>query len=49
MAFMFRDATAFNQNLTSWSVANVTVCGLFNGGTSGLSNGNLPNFTNCTP
>jgi len=49
MAFMFDNATDFNQNLTSWSVANVTVCDQFNGGTSGLSNGNLPNFTNCTP
>ncbi|MBC3759265.1 BspA family leucine-rich repeat surface protein [Hyunsoonleella sp. SJ7] len=49
MAFMFRNATNFNQNLTGWSVANVTSCVQFNAGSSGLSDSNRPNFTNCTP
>jgi surface protein len=48
MGFMFREATNFNQNLTNWSVANVTSCGQFNGA-SGLSDSNRPNFINCTP
>ena len=49
MSKMFNNAAAFNQNLSGWDVDNVTNCSNFAGGTSILSAGNTPNFTNCTP
>jgi hypothetical protein len=47
MGYMFYAAT-FNQNLSSWSVANVTDCTDFFDGAP-LTESNTPNFTNCTP
>lgn len=45
---MFINASNFNQDLSGWSVGGVTNCSTFNTN-SGLSVGNLPNFTSCTP
>jgi len=48
MSFMFRNAVAYNQDLSGLDVSNVTNCQNFS------LNANLwsqpkPNFTNCTP
>jgi len=48
MGYMFNSADAFNQDLSSWSVANVTDCFNFSF-ESPLTEANTPNFTNCTP
>jgi surface protein len=45
---MFSGADAFNQNLSSWSVDNVTYCTSFNYNTPQWTL-TKPNFTNCTP
>ena len=45
---MFLGATDFNQDLSSWSVDGVTNCTSFSDGAP-LTEGNTPNFTNCTP
>ena len=45
---MFYNATAFNQNLSSWSVDGVTSCNNFNPGTTPWTLPK-PNFTNCNP
>jgi hypothetical protein len=39
---------SFNQDLSSWSVANVTNCTDFNGQSVGWTLPK-PSFTNCTP
>jgi len=48
MASMFENATSYNQDLSSWNVANVTFCSGFS---TGATSWTLPkpNFTNCTP
>ena len=48
MRAMFFYADAFNQDLSTWSVDNVTYCDSFSDGAP-LTEGNTPNFTNCTP
>jgi surface protein len=45
---MFREASVFNQNLSSWSVSNVTNCVNFSQDTPAWTLPK-PNFTNCTP
>jgi hypothetical protein len=45
---MFADAIVFNQDLSSWSVDNVTNCDGFSL-YAPLTEANTPNFTNCTP
>lgn len=45
---MFRDATSFNQDISTWSVNNVTDCTDFSDAAP-LTGANTPNFTNCTP
>ena len=47
MSSMFGN-TSFNQDISSWSVDNVTYCGSFSDGAP-LTEANTPNFTNCTP
>ena len=44
---MFSDSN-FNQNISSWSVDGVTNCNSFSDNCP-LTEGNTPNFTNCTP
>jgi surface protein len=44
---MLRDSD-FNQDLSSWNVANVTSCSLFNENTPQWILPK-PNFTNCNP
>jgi len=46
MRYMFYDASDFNQDLSSWSVSNVTVCDDFSKGTTAWTLPK-PNFTNC--
>ena len=46
--FMFKDATSFNQDLSSWSVDGVTQCLQFSDGATSWTLPQ-PNFTNCTP
>jgi hypothetical protein len=48
MGFMFYGATAFNQDLSSWSVDGVTDCINFSDVTPSWTLPQ-PNFTNCTP
>ena len=48
MSAMFAEATAFNQNLSSWSVDGVTNCFAFSQNTPQWTLPQ-PNFTNCTP
>jgi hypothetical protein len=48
MFSMFRDAVSFNQDISSWSVDNVTGCFGFSFNAP-LTQENTPNFTNCTP
>ncbi len=48
MSVMFRSAEAFNQDLTQWDVARVVQCGGFSQD-SGLTEANLPSFSNCNP
>ncbi len=48
MSFMFFRATAFNKDLSGWVVNNVILCLSFYSD-SGLSQANLPPFSNCTP
>jgi hypothetical protein len=45
---MFSGADTFNQNLSSWSVDNVTYCTSFNYNTPQWTLPK-PTFTNCTP
>ena len=47
MGYMFYD-TPFNQDISSWSVDNVTNCEGFRT-SAPLTEENTPNFTNCTP
>jgi surface protein len=48
MYAMFVGLSSFNQDLSSWSVENVTSCSRFS---EGASTWTLPqpNFTNCNP
>ena len=48
MEGMFMRAGAFNQDLSDWSVSNVTDCEYFNYETPQWTLPQ-PNFTNCTP
>jgi len=48
MQDMFLSADAFNQDISSWSVDNVTSCNNFSENAP-LTEANTPNFTNCTP
>jgi len=48
MAYMFSSATAFNQDLSSWSVDGVTDCSNFSDSTTSWTLPQ-PNFTNCDP
>ena len=48
MYYMFAGATSFNQDLSSWSVSNVTQCTDFSLNTSAWTLPK-PNFTACTP
>ena len=48
MEKMFREAIAYNQDLSSWSVNGVTNCGDFSLGATSWTLPQ-PNFTNCTP
>jgi hypothetical protein len=48
MESMFNFATSFNQDLSSWSVNNVTFCNQFSDGAYSWTLPQ-PNFTNCTP
>jgi len=48
MAYMFGDATSYNQDLSSWSVDGVTQCLQFSDGATSWTLPQ-PNFTNCTP
>ena len=45
---MFREASNFNQDISSWSVDNVTNYYQFGDGAP-LTEANTPNFTNCDP
>ena len=45
---MFQGATSFNQDLSGWSVNNVTSCTDFSDGATSWSDPK-PNFTSCTP
>jgi len=47
MSSMF-NTTPFNQDISSWSVDNVTNCTSFSDNCP-LTEANTPNFTNCTP
>lgn len=47
MLAMFKDSN-FNQNISSWDVVKVINCSEFSLNAP-LTNGNTPNFTNCTP
>ena len=47
MRYMFY-TSAFNQDLSTWSVDDVTSCGNFSEDAP-LTDANTPNFTNCTP
>jgi len=47
MALMFYYASDFNQDLSSWSVSNVTVCNDFSNSATAWTEPK-PNFTNCT-
>jgi len=51
MQFMFLVSTpsAMNQDLSGWSVGNVTNCVDFADGTSSTWTQPKPNFTACTP
>ncbi len=50
MENMFSSACAFNQDLSSWDVENVTDCSDWcECEEGGLDTWNLPNFTNCYP
>jgi hypothetical protein len=40
--------SSFNQNISLWDVDQVTSCSFFRESAS-LSNGNMANFTSCTP
>jgi len=46
MNYMFASAYTFNQDISSWSVNNVTACVAFSVN-SPLTEANTPNFTNC--
>jgi nitrogenase subunit NifH len=48
MSAMFRDASSFNQDISTWSVDGVVTCGGFSDAAP-LTEENTPNFTNCTP
>jgi len=48
MDWMFWAATSFNQDLSSWSVDNVTECNYFSLNATSWTLPK-PNFTNCTP
>jgi len=48
MRYMFANAQAYNQNLSSWDVDNVFVCEGFSAGAASWTLPK-PNFTNCTP
>jgi surface protein len=45
---MFYYAISFNQDISSWSVDNVTDCASFSSNAPLISE-RTPNFTNCTP
>jgi len=47
MSRMFQNAISFNQDISSWSVSNVTNCEDFNVQAYGWFLPK-PNFTNCT-
>jgi len=47
MLQMFYGAEAFNQDISSWDVDNVTNCALFSTGATAWTEPK-PNFTNCT-
>jgi surface protein len=48
MGYMFSENTSFNQDLSNWSVGNVTECYSFSSMTSQWTLPQ-PNFTNCNP
>ena len=48
MVAMFYEATSFNQDLSSWSVDEVTGCDLFSDGATSWTLPQ-PNFTNRDP
>jgi len=49
MREMFRGATSYNQDLSSWSVDGVVDCYFFNWGATSWAQQYYPIFTNCTP